>query len=59
MSAREPVAIIGGGIIGLTLGWRLAEAGMRAVVFERGEAGQGASHAAAGMLAPGVETKKK
>jgi glycine oxidase len=57
MSAREPVAIIGGGIIGLTLGWRLAEAGMRAVVFERGEAGQGASHAAAGMLAPGVETE--
>lgn len=57
MSARDPIAIIGGGIIGLTLGWRLAGAGARVVLLERGEAGQGASHAAAGMLAPGIETE--
>ncbi len=52
-----PIAIVGGGIIGLSLGWRLAEAGARVVLFERGEAGLGASHAAAGMLAPGIETE--
>lgn len=56
-SASLPIAIVGGGIIGLTLGWRLAEAGARVVLFERGEAGLGASHAAAGMLAPGIETE--
>jgi glycine oxidase len=54
---RPATAIIGGGIIGLAIGWRLAAAGCRVDVFERGEAGRGASWAAAGMLAAGAETE--
>ncbi len=49
------VAIIGGGVIGLSVGWRLAQAGCRVDVFERHRTGQGASWAAAGMLAAGAE----
>jgi len=51
------VAIIGGGAIGLSIGWRLAQAGCRVDVFDRGEAGRGASWAAAGMLAAGIEAE--
>lgn len=51
------VAIIGAGIIGLSIGLRLAEAGCRVDVFDRGEAGRGATFAAAGMLAAGVEAE--
>ncbi|MBI1777042.1 MAG: glycine oxidase ThiO [Proteobacteria bacterium] len=55
--AAGRVAILGGGIIGLAIGWRLAEAGAAVDIFERGTAGHGASWAAAGMLAAGVETE--
>jgi glycine oxidase len=51
------VAIIGAGIIGLGIAWRLAQAGARVTVFDKGAAGQGASHAAAGMLAACVEAE--
>ena len=51
------VAVIGGGVIGLGLGWRLAKAGCPVTVFERDEAGRAASWAAGGMLAAGVETE--
>ena len=51
------VAIIGGGVIGLGLGWRLARAGCPVTVFERDEAGKAASWASGGMLAAGVETE--
>jgi glycine oxidase len=51
------IAIIGGGVIGLAIGWRLAQAGCSVAVFERGEVGQGASSAAAGMLAAGLEAE--
>lgn len=44
-------------MIGLAIGWRLAAAGAAVTVFERDEAGRGASWAAAGMLAAGVETE--
>jgi len=54
---KPKVAIIGGGVIGLGIGWRLAQAGCPVEIFERGEAGKGASWAAAGMLAAGVETE--
>ncbi len=55
-SPSQPrVAIVGGGVAGLAIGWRLAQRGASVTVYERGRAGQGASHAAAGMLAAGVE----
>ena len=55
--APQTIAIIGGGVIGLAIGWRLAAAGCRVTVFERGAAGMGASWAAAGMLAAGSEVE--
>ena len=51
------VAFIGSGVAGLGIGWRLAGAGFQVTVFERGEAGHGASWAAAGMLAAGLEAE--
>ena len=56
-TARKPrVAIIGAGVVGLGIAWRLAG---RAVVtvFDRAKAGSGASHAAAGMLAACCEAE--
>jgi glycine oxidase len=55
--ALPRVAVIGAGVSGLGIGWRLAEAGCPVTVFERGEAGRGASWAAAGMLAAGLEAE--
>jgi glycine oxidase len=53
---RPSVAIIGAGVVGLGIAWRLA--GRAAVtVFDRGKAGSGASHAAAGMLAACCEAE--
>ncbi|MDQ7029283.1 MAG: glycine oxidase ThiO [Ardenticatenia bacterium] len=51
------VVIVGGGIIGLSLGWYLARAGLTVQVVERGEAGRGASWVAGGMLAPHAESE--
>ncbi len=51
------IAIIGGGVCGLGIGWRLAQAGREVTVIDRGQAGMGASWAAAGMLAPQVEAE--
>ena len=52
---RVDVAVVGGGVAGLGVAWRLAGRGRRVAVFERGRAGRGASWAAAGMLAPAAE----
>jgi glycine oxidase len=49
------VAIIGGGIAGLAIGWRLAEEGVDVTVLERNVAGRSATWAAAGMLSAGAE----
>ena len=49
--------IIGGGIIGNAVAWRLARAGLDVTILERGRAGQEASWAAAGMIAPQVEVE--
>ena len=51
------IAIIGAGVIGLSIAWRLAQRGARVTIFERHAAGQGASHAAAGMLAACAEVE--
>jgi glycine oxidase len=47
------VAIVGAGVIGLSIAWRLAAAGLAVTVFDRGDAG--ASLAATGMLAAATE----
>jgi glycine oxidase len=49
------VAVIGAGSIGLSIAWRASRRGLRVVVLERDTAGAGASHVAAGMLAPIAE----
>jgi glycine oxidase len=41
----------------LAIGWRLAQADCDVAIFERGRAGRGASWAAAGMLAAGLEAE--
>src|SRR3954464_735249 len=46
------VVVVGGGVIGLSCAWRVAQRGARVVVVERGEPGGGATRIAAGMLAP-------
>lgn len=51
------VAIVGAGVCGLGIGWRLAQAGCPVAVYDRGAAGRGASWAAAGMLAPEIEAE--
>jgi glycine oxidase len=51
-------AIIGGGVIGCSIAWRLAQGGQRVVVIERGEPGKEASWAAGGMLAPLAEADR-
>jgi glycine oxidase len=49
------VAIVGAGIIGMSIAWRLAREGLDVAVFDRGGAGQGATYAATGMLAAAAE----
>ncbi len=54
--SRPRVVIIGAGVVGMGIGWRLA--GRATVtIFDRGKAGGGASHAAAGMLAACCEAE--
>ncbi|MBV9016875.1 MAG: FAD-dependent oxidoreductase, partial [Alphaproteobacteria bacterium] len=54
---RPRTIVIGAGVVGLGIAWRLAQAGCRVTVYDQGEAGHGASWAAAGMLAAGVEAE--
>jgi len=53
----KDVIIIGGGVIGCTIAWRLAQAGLKVTVVERGRVGCEASRAAAGMLSPQGESQ--
>ncbi len=53
----KSVAIIGAGVVGLGIAWRLAARGVEVVVFDKGAAGAGATHAAAGMLAACAEAE--
>jgi glycine oxidase len=48
------VLVIGGGVIGLAIGWRAAQQGLQVVIADP-EPGLGATHAAAGMLTPIAE----
>jgi glycine oxidase len=56
-SFRPKTVIIGAGVMGLGIAWRLAQAGCSVAVYDRGKTGRGASWAAAGMLAAAVETE--
>jgi glycine oxidase len=55
VSKERRAAVIGGGIIGSTIAWRLSRQGWPVSLFEKGRLGSEASWAAAGMLAPGGE----
>lgn len=52
------VLIIGGGVIGLLSAWRLAQAGLRVAVFERGRPASEASAAALGVLWPRANAQR-
>jgi glycine oxidase len=47
--------VIGAGIIGASIAWRLSQRGLRVTLVDAGRAGGEASWAGAGMLAPGGE----
>src|SRR5579864_6533225 len=49
------ILIIGAGIAGLAIAWRLAGDGRSVEILERGISGRGATWASAGMIAPGAE----
>jgi glycine oxidase len=46
------LAVLGAGVIGMSVAWRAAQRGMRVVVLERDKPGAGSTGVAAGMLAP-------
>jgi len=50
VSAHPDTIVIGGGVIGCSIAWRLARAGVRVLVLERAIPGAEASSAAAGIL---------
>lgn len=55
MTSGKKFAVVGGGVIGLALAWRLAEEGAAVVVFDAGASAPAATRAAAGMLSPSFE----
>jgi len=58
-SSRDSIAIAGGGLIGLSIAWRLAQQGWPVTILEKGSIGREASWAGAGMLAPGGEIEAR
>ncbi len=54
--STSDMVVVGGGVIGLALGWRLAVGGARVAIVDAGAAQPPATLAAAGMLAPSFET---
>lgn len=55
MNSHNNFIIIGAGVIGLSIGWQLLRRGTGVVLIDKDCAGGGASHVAAGMLAPHAE----
>jgi glycine oxidase len=49
------VVIIGAGVAGLGIGWKLATAGANVTILERAQAGRGATTASGGMIAAAAE----
>jgi len=58
-AAQLTVVIVGGGVIGCAAAVALARAGAAVTLIERDRIGSGASHAAAGMLAPLSESDEE
>ena len=54
----QDVVVIGAGVHGCAVAWRLAQAGKRVLVLEKSVPGAEASSAAAGILSPGVEAEE-
>lgn len=50
------VVVIGAGVAGLAIGWRLVQKGASVTVLDRAQPGRGATWAAAGMIAATMET---
>ena len=55
--SRDPLVVIGAGLIGLSIAWELSRRGRAVLVLEREAPGAGASSAAAGMLALATEAR--
>src|SRR5476649_2565427 len=55
LPTRVDVAVVGAGVIGLSIAWRLARRGLSVGIFERAQSGTGTSLAATGMLAAAAE----
>ena len=55
MTERADVIVVGAGIIGSSIAWKLARKGLRVVLIDARAMGGEASWASAGMLAPGGE----
>jgi glycine oxidase len=53
---QRDLVVVGGGIIGLAVAWRALVAGLTVTVLDP-DPGDGATHAAAGMLAPATEAE--
>src|SRR5438552_15263999 len=58
-SSSPDVVIAGAGIIGASIAWRLAQAGLAVTLLDAGTVGGEASWAGAGMLAPGGEVETR
>ncbi|MEO3427511.1 FAD-binding oxidoreductase [Pelagibius sp. CAU 1746] len=58
MTPSYDIAVVGGGILGCATALRLSEGGMRAIVIERGDLGQGASGVNAGTLSLQIKRVK-
>ncbi|EJW12152.1 Glycine oxidase ThiO [Rhodovulum sp. PH10] len=55
--ASPDVVVIGAGIVGLGVAWRLRQRGVAVTVLDQGEIARGASHVAGGMLAACAEAE--
>lgn len=59
LSRLPDATIVGGGIIGCSIAWRLAQHGLHVLLLEAGALGGEASTAGAGMLVPGGEITER
>lgn len=56
-SSKADLVVLGGGIVGLAVAWRARARGLSVALLERDVLGAGATHVAAGMLAPVAEAE--